>query len=280
MAKAAQVLYPGQIDPGDPAKNPPDYTWRILAAGDSWFSFGSWRLQNLLAQLRFDKDTFIVQLAQPGDTITRMSDICKNPALAMQLDTRWGYDYHAVLLSGGGNDVIDQAAKIIPPSARKQAAGKPPEDYCDAKALKKTLKAVADGFAQVIDLRDGPKSPCKGVPLVSHAYDLATPRNAPAAFLSLQLGPWLFPAMTGAKIPKGEWNAVSDYVLGALAGQLIALESTLPTFHVARSQGTLKRADPDTTGVSNDWDNEIHPTKAGYVKIGKTINAVMNPLLP
>jgi hypothetical protein len=280
MAKPATCLYPGELDSLDPAKNPPDYPWRILAEGDSWFSFGSWRLENVLRHIRFRKDTIIVSLAEPGDTIVRMSDICRNPALDMQLDARWGYDWHAILLSGGGNDVIDRAGDIIPASARRQKAGRAPESYLDPGKLRATLRGVADGFRKIVELRDRRQSPCRGAPILAHTYDLCTPRDAPARFLAIQLGPWLFPALRDAKVPASEWNAVSDFILRALGERLAGLAGTLPDFHVVATQGTLTRAEAGSTGVSNDWENEIHATSAGCAKVAARIGAALDPLLP
>jgi hypothetical protein len=280
MAKKATCLFPGELDSGDPAKNPPDYPWRILAEGDSWFSFGSWRLENMLQQITFRKDTIIVSLAEPGDTMIRMSDIFRNPALDMQLDSRWGYAWDAILLSGGGNDVIARAGAIIPPSKRSQKAARSPESYCDLDKLNGTLRSVAGGFRKVVELRDRPQSPCRGKPILAHTYDLCTPRESPARFLAIRLGPWLFPALRGAKVPQSEWNPVSDFILRALGDKLTRLTETLPNFHIAPTQGTLRRATLGSTGTSNDWENEIHPTRTGYAKVAKTIGRVLDPLLP
>jgi len=279
--KKPVLIFPGEIDSADPAKNPPDYGYRLLAEGDSWFSFGSWRLQSLPQHLRFGRDTMIVTLAEPGDTIVRMSDIAKNPALEMQLDKRFGYGWHAILLSGGGNDVIDHADKIIPPSSRAQPDRANTADYCDMDALKRVLAAIAKGYATVVEMRDRQGvSPCINKPIVVHTYDLCTPRNSPARFAFLTLGPWLFPALAKAKIPAHRWNDVADLIMNALADKLLSLNNTLPHFHAVDTRGTLVRSAAGTTGSSNDWENEIHATKNGCKKIAAKLSKKLATLLP
>ena len=51
---------------------------RILAEGDSWFSIGGFPGSNLLFPLRLPRPAILVSLAQPGDTIRRMSSIASN----------------------------------------------------------------------------------------------------------------------------------------------------------------------------------------------------------
>jgi len=77
--------------------------------------------------------------------------------------------------------------------------------------------------------------------------------------------------MVRARIPTARWNAVSDFILGALGQCLVDLESQLPNFHVARTQKTLIRADLGTLGNSKDWDNEIHPNRGGFRNLARVL---------
>jgi hypothetical protein len=268
---SARVVHPGEIDPIDrPDTDPGQYPLRFLAEGDSWFSYGSWKFQSLLTQLRLTRPSIVLSLAEPGRLLTAMADLAANVALRNWLSRGFGaYAWNALLVSGGGNDVIAEvkAGHIVRARDVAPASDLPAAQYVDGGALRATLDRVREGYARIVALRDAPGSPCPGVPLVTHAYDFATPRPAPAQFLVPLLGPWLFPAMAAAKIPEERWNDVSDHILRELAAALIALEGELPNFHVARSQGTLVRAALGATGTSHDWANEIHPTGGGYRKI-------------
>lgn len=275
---AAKIMYPGQLDSTQAEWNPPEYPLRFLAEGDSWFSFGSWKLESLLTQMRLETPAAIVSLAQPGDTIRRMSDVANNPELDNWLSARWGaFHWNALLVSGGGNDLIDDAARLIPASATPQP-DKPADQYIDPAQLAKTLKDVADGYRRIVALRDRADSPCPGVPLVTHAYDLVTPRDAPARFLVAKLGPWLHPAMVAARIPPARWNDVADCLLGELGKCIVGLEAELPSFHVARTQGTLRRAVPGTHANSNDWANEIHPNGKGFRELARLVAELLDAL--
>ena len=278
MAKTAKILYPADLSSLDPATNPPDYAWRILAEGDSWFSFGSWKLQSLLRHLKFDQDTIIVSLAEPGDTLVHMADICGNPALEQQLAAN-GFKWDALLLSGGGNDVIDNARFIVPKRSGPQSSAKPVEEYFDPDALRATLNGITRGYREIIKLRDRADSPCPGVPLIAHTYDYCTPRNAPARFLFPVLGPWLHTAFTAAKIDPVRWNEISDFLIDALGSRLLSLQSRLPNFHVVDTRGTLTRAAPGAIEDDADWDNEIHPNRGGFKKIAGKVVAVVNAVL-
>jgi hypothetical protein len=276
----AKVMFPGEIDSTVAELDPRAYPLRMLAEGDSWFSFGSWRLSSLLDQLRLPQPAAIVSLAHPGATLRRMSEIADNAELDNWLSTPYSdVAWNALLVSGGGNDIMKDAKRglIVPVNSVDQPE-REPEGYLDLQALDMTLAVVRDSFARIVELRDRPESPCIGVPLITHEYDFMTPRNAPARFLVPVRGPWLHTAMTKARIPRSRWNAVSDFVIGALGLCLQELEGTLPNFHVARTQGTLTRARMGSTGKSNDWDNEIHPDRAGFRKLAPLLQAHIQAL--
>jgi hypothetical protein len=217
----AKVLFPGEIDRTVAELDPRAYPLRFLAEGDSWFSFGSWKFSSLLNQLRLTRPSAVVTLAHPGETISRMASIAQNPELDLWLsmpysDIRWS----ALLVSGGGNDVIDAAQSLIPASPSDQPL-MDADRYIDQVRLGEIIAVIQQSYADIVALRDRPNSPCIGVPLITHAYDLATPRNAPAQFLVPLMGPWLYPAMVRARIPTARWNAVSDFILGALGQCLV-----------------------------------------------------------
>jgi hypothetical protein len=92
------------------------------------------------------------------------------------------------------------------------------------------------------------------------------------------MGPWLYPAMVAARIPESRWNDVSDFILGALGECIAGLETELASFHVAPTQGTLKRARAGTTGDSNDWANEIHPNRKGFRELAKLLAVPLEAL--
>jgi lysophospholipase L1-like esterase len=256
--------------------------WQFLAEGDSWFTISGLPAFNLLFELRFHKHTRIVNCALPGDTIKNMSVIARNRNLREALGSR-DFAWDAILLSGGGNDLIDEAEDILIPKASRNAASiSGPADYCDQGTLGELIGEVQQGFRKIADQRDRAGSPSKGVPIVTHTYDYATPRNAPARFIIGKLGPWLHRALTNRQVPGNDWVAVADYLIDRLAEGILALQhgpGPIPNFHVVDTRGRLKRAALGSQGDDADWQNEIHPNDDGYEKLAKLVEAKLEDLI-
>jgi hypothetical protein len=279
LSKNAVVVWHQQLDDDDPFHKPSTYPCKILAEGDSWFSMNAIPGANLLNSIRLAQDTIIVNCAMPGDTIRNMIKMRNNPVLQSEITGGIGWD--AILLSGGGNDVIDDAKWIIPAAARKPRDDLAPEAYCDLEQLEKTLDVVSDGYQKIFSMRDAARSSCKGKPILIHTYDKATPRDSPTTFLSVRIpsGPWLCPAMVAAKIPESRWNDVSDFVLGSLADRLLQLNDPQRNIHVVDTRDTLDRAQLGTLRTSGDWQNEIHPSSTGYNKLSGVVSPILASLL-
>ena len=112
------------------------------------------------------------------------------------------------------------------------------------------------------------------MPIVLHSYDLAVPRDCGAGF---GFGPWLYPAMQAYAIPQADWAALAAVLLGRLQTLFdhIAANTVDASLHVIHSQGTLQPAQTTDTGPTTDWQNEIHPTRAGY----QLLSALWLPVL-
>jgi hypothetical protein len=270
------------ISHGQAKDNPDDirYGYRILGEGDSWFTIGGIPPANLLHPLQFSKETIIVTLATPGDVIRNMADIVNNKVLKMALSEKFGYRWHAILFSGGGNDLIDYAKDLIAPPGERPANPADPAEYFLPERVDTVMGYIKDGYRRVVALRDAPDSSCAGKPLITHCYDLATPRDSPAKFGVRKFGPWLFPAFTAGEIPQADWNGASDFLLRRLRQTLLELAQELPRFHVVDTIGTLRRAALGATGDSNDWDNEIHPNMDGYSVVAAKLQQKLEALLP
>ncbi len=278
MAKARIV----NIQFNDETIDFPQYTNHLLAEGDSWYAWAHLNLDpssNIPEQLEFRDPTVIVNLAYSGDVISNISDPLSNMALYFELQAK---RYHAILLSGGGNDLID---------ALNPANGQPPiivphgthppnvaDSYVDAAALKALTDGVLAGYRRIIAMRNASDSNA-GTPIVLHTYDYPTPRNAKATFMGQPAaGPWLLPAMEAAVVPLGLYRTVTEIVFKALAAALLSLHQPQNRVHVVDTSGTLARAALGTTELSGDWINEIHPDAFGYSLLARKITAKLGTL--
>lgn len=262
------------LDPDDPA-----YAWRFLAEGDSWFTIGAIPSSNLLYELRLKKRAIVLNLGYPGDTIANIAQLSANTEFARRLvHPNWASKWDALLMSGGGNDLIDQAADII--RSTPTGSGKKPADHIDADRLEAFQAGVQEGFRAIVALRDSAGSPNRGKPIIVHTYDYPTPRPSPATFIIAPITkPWMHPIFERYQIGKSMRLKVSDLLLDALADALLALEDELPAFHVVDTRGLLERADIAAKGNSGDWLNEIHPNGGGYRKIADKLAGKLHKVL-
>ena len=290
LALAVDVINPRDVGQGENAETPdnPDYPWHFLAEGDSWFTIAAIPSSNLLLELRLGRWTQILNLAYPGDTLRNIETLVSNKDLTRFLAKRnFCSHFDALLLSGGGNDLINGVGALI---RRKPRPGDDPAaaaSYVDAPAYAALLLKVQEAFATIVSVRDSATSLSRGSPAFVHTYDYATPRDAPARFVGAVgiAGPWLFKAFAGSGIDISLQQRIADLLTDGLADALLALDSAsaggkaLPAFHVIDTRDTLVRANPTERGNSNDWINEIHPNLGGYRKIAARLSAKVNEVL-
>lgn len=258
------------------------YQHRLLAEGDSWFAWSQFSLapsSNVLEQLEFAAPAVIVSLAYSGDVIRDISDTRRNMALFFELQA---IRYHAILLSGGGNDLIDALRpKNGEPPIIVSRSGNAPDtakSYVDGAALKALTSSVQASYRRIFAMRDKSDSNAS-TPIVLHTYDFPTPRNAKAKLLGRPaLGPWLWPALRAAAVPVEQYQAVTDLVFNTNAEALLALHDPAHNVHVVDTRGTIARAEPDTTELSGDWINEIHPDAHGYALVARRVGQTLAAL--
>lgn len=272
MPQKATILTPSQLEQPDISQ---PFRWssferRYLAEGDSWFTLAALPGGNVLQELELNRFSLVVTTAYPGDTLSHIVDWRRNVPFVNLLSRRnFAYQWDAVLLSAGGNDLID-AALASDGILRTPTQDPTTVDDCiNAENLEKFERYLRLNLESVIELRDAPGSPNHDVPIVIHTYDYPTARPAPAKFFGTAgvSGPWLHPAYTDHVIPKDVWVALTDHLIDRLAGVLTGLN--LPNVTVIDTRGILDRADAAATGDSGDWLNEIHANIGGRQKLAR-----------
>ncbi len=273
----ARVISHGAItkDPRFPGNDPDDkrYKRRLLAEGDSWFSMGGVPVENLLLELDFPEPTIVVNIAEPGDEIVKMSDP-KHAKVFKRLVAggRFAYQWHAIMLSGGGNDLIDRVGDIL-------RAGASADACINQTKLRECMTSISEAYRKLAAIRDGSELNAQ-CPLVVHTYDYPTPRDAPALFFGSKIrGPWLYDDLVGKSIPTSLWIPIAERLIDAVAGTITGLGSgrnAIPFFTAIDTRNTLVRAELGTKKKSGDWRNEIHPDKGGHKKLA----AKLQPAIP
>ena len=262
------------------------YNLQLLAQGDSWFSIGNLGLptSNLFDGMSTTTQACAVNCARPGVKLSRMTDNVKQPFFLSMLNGKLSQQWGGILLSGGGNDLIEavQAGPDNTPDNRILATqsewttavgGDKYLSNLGWAKFAKYLTAVVAGFLATRD-----QGPNKGVPVIMHTYDDAVPRNCGAG---LGAGPWLYPAMLAFKIPQSDWALASQAILTRLQVLLDHIAATTPdgSLHIVHTQGTLTPALTTDTGGTLDWANEIHPSINGYRKLSALWQPVLDQVL-
>ena len=265
--------------------NDPEWShcrWRLLAEGDSWFSIGSLNLgqsANLLIPMAFSEFTGLVQCAYPGDTLRRIADVRSDPRFERLLAGNVSWRWDGILLSCGGNDLID-ALQVSPSLAsqfrllRTSAEWGPPSAgvarYLNDAGWATFASYFQSNLDHIIALRDRKPGQHgnRGRPLFMHTYAHPTPRPSGAGGGQ---GPWLLPAMLSYGIPQNDWVDLARLLVDRLAELLLDCAADVtryPALHVFDSRRLpIAPAALNATGESGDWLNEIHLTKGGCEKV-------------
>jgi hypothetical protein len=264
------------------SSEPPDLSspaYRFLAEGDSWFSLGALnpaKNSNLLFEMAFAQSACAVNCASPGDTLQRMSKVNSDRNFVDLLCGRRARIWDGVLLSCGGNDLIealqahgievaqDRRLLLEPSEWGAQELG--PARYLSDSGWQTFRTYLQANLDHLLALRE--RGPSSGCPVFLHGYAVPTPRPAAAG---PKLGPWLYPAVTRVGVPEADLIGVARLLIERLARLLAdcaADTARFPHLHFFdTTQIPLQAAALGSQGESGDWVNEIHLGWRGYEKL-------------
>lgn len=261
---------------------------RCLAQGDSWFSIGSFppgATSNIIAQLELTRAVAVVNCARPGKLLNHMSETTAAPIFMRLFTGKLAVKWDAILVSGGGNDLIDAASvspdadptlRLLATPAERGANPTSADDYVSKQGWSTFERHLTAVFDRLVSFRD--RGPNAKTPMVFHTYANIMPRPAAAG---LGKGPWLRPAMITFNVPTTDWLAVSEALMNRLATLLSKLTfDPSRNLHLVESRvAPLVLGDQVATGVSGDFYNEIHPTRGGYTKLAAVWRTELDALL-
>jgi lysophospholipase L1-like esterase len=260
------------------------YQSRCLVQGDSWFSIGAvpfFLTTNLLQALELRVGTCLVNCASPSAKLTRMIDSTRSTTFLQLLNGALATKWDAILVSGGGNDLIEALQSRSPDSGRRLLRfaaewGEPGSAarYVSEAGWLTFRDHMLEVFRLLVEARDAGLN--HSTPIVFHTYDLPSPRNASAG---AGFGPWLLPALEFFGIPPEDWNAVAQEIYSRLRMLLRQIRDTHEGLVLVESLGTLTPADGGDESATADWQNEIHPTRDGYAKLDEKWVPVLEQIL-
>jgi hypothetical protein len=246
---------------------------RILAEGDSWFEYPfPWpRGDGIIYQLERLLGYEIANMAHHGLEMEKMLGLERRKEMISRLtDPQVNFD--ALLFSGGGNDIAGDQLCIW---LKDKAPLGSPADMLDEKAVGGALALLEAEYRELIAIRDE-HSP--QTVIFVHSYDF--PPVTGKAVLGKQA--WLKPSLDyvyqhlGIVNPSPEdESAVVKALMEMFSGMLnrLATDPKVERFVVVPTQGTLQPC-------SADWQNELHPSSTGFVKMAQKFHAALMATFP
>ncbi len=253
---------------GEPAAKAAGFApLQVFAEGDSWFDypvplFGGGIIPRLETRLGVP----ILNLAKAGDEVRYMLGVDERKKLTKQLKQGCpaGGPWDALLFSGGGNDIVDNPMALW---VKEWNAAVPAVQHLNSARFNTALDLVKAGYEDLIALRNK-HSP--NTLLLFHGYDFAIPDGRGVCFL----GPWLKPTFDLMNFPPGApRQEVVNEMLRRFATLLTGLHSEPNKIIFLNTQGTLVQQ-------PSSWDNELHPSKAGFNKFADLFRDKLKQLFP
>ncbi|MCC6235058.1 MAG: hypothetical protein IT580_20610 [Verrucomicrobiales bacterium] len=233
----------------------------VIAEGDSWFDYP---LHDVLRLLEDDHAFDVESVAHKGDCVEDMAHApgqFEEFARRLEKLLRDGKVPRAILLSGGGNDIVGDEFAIL----LNHATSSLPtlnEDIVrgviDVR-LRAAYARLISGTTEIARSYLG-----RPIPIITHGYDYPVPDGR--GFLGgwwVLPGPWLEPGFHR----KGYLDQAQNTTLvGGLIDRFNVMLGSLcdhPQFahvHYLDLRGTLRR----DSQYRKDWGNELHPTAHGF----------------
>jgi len=234
---------------------------RALCFGDSWFQYvpHPTDLNKQLAKL-FPKTLFLSEGKAGRDSASWKIGL---PRIRDEIEA---YQFDAILLSTGGNDVVgDELQEFVKTPNMPQSVGtmlwgvvpREVRDYIRLESFEHALRFAIADLKQVVQMRDG-SSPSSIV--FVHTYDYVFPSGKPFKLGPFKSGPWIKPFFeaVGLTDAKGQ-RVVTSWLIDQFARELREFVSQNPNMVLIDSRDTLK--------VEALWENEIHPDEKGFEKL-------------
>ncbi|TAK75023.1 MAG: hypothetical protein EPO12_19425 [Aquabacterium sp.] len=248
----------------------------VYAEGDSWFDKFTPlpRIDtNLLDAIRTPFVTGVVDVSHIGDEIRDMVRGWQRERTEQMFRL---FEFDAILLSAGGNDLKNIISAVFADRARAQPGGFSDaqlDDWARPASFEHHFDTVLRDIDRFVTLRDRAENArTRAATLFVHGYDYIQPRPAGAMLFAgsrIGKGPWLHPALQAAGLDAARMRSVSDAIVDQFNRRLADRYGSNDRVQVIDQRGLLTPASPGSTGEEGDWLDEIHPSAIGFAKLAR-----------
>lgn len=250
------------------AAGPPHARGVLVAEGDSWFDYP---LYDVLTSLEDDHDFEVESVAHRGDRVESMAYADGQlDALCRRIEkvVRRGELPRAILLSGGGNDLVGSQFQLLLDHARSPIAGLN-ESVVRGLIDERIFLAYVHTISAVTRLCDTLTG--RRIPIVTHGYAYAVPDGR--GFLGgwwVLPGPWLKPGFDAKGFHDLRQNARVVRALIDRFNAMLERVAGLRGFGHVRYVNLRDTLSSDETWRTS-WDDELHPSRSGFGRVAKRI---------
>lgn len=236
----------------------------VISEGDSWFSYPLHPNVVSVLDTRAQRRLSLLRLERSGQEFLAILTGKQKAKLRRQLKR---YPVQALLLSGGGNDIVEEHLRLL--LKDKEPPNTPWQQCIDMARLDNRLMQLELAYQEVVDIRDDVNPGCV---IYTHGYDRAIPTGKGVKIGPIRRGPWLKPFLERRKIidPVDQRNVV-HFLIDRFNEMQQRVEAANDRVVFIDCRGTL---------AEGDWHNELHPSRAGFRAIAARFAAQLDTQFP
>lgn len=236
---------------------------RALCFGDSWFQYvpHPTDLNKQIAKI-FKKTLFLREGVAGRDSAMWKAAL---PRVQREIAT---YQFDAILLSNGGNDIVgSELREFVKTPSQPQSPGNSPWgeipapvfDHIRLETLEHALRYAIKDIKEVVQVRD---LYSRNSVIYVHTYDYIFPSGVGYKLGPIKKKPWVKPFLDAVGLTDArQQRVVTSWLIDQFARELRAFVSQNANMVLIDSRGALK--------TQQQWDNEIHPRAAGFESIAR-----------
>lgn len=239
--------------------------WPVLISeGDSWFSYPLHPNVISILDTRAHRRLSLLRLERSGDELLTILSGKQKAKLRRQLKR---YPVQALLLSGGGNDIVGE--NLLQLLREKDPPTRPWEQCINKVRFARRLRQLECAYQELMDIRDDVNENCV---IYTHGYDWPIPTGKGVKLGPFRIGPWLKPYLDRRKITDpGDQRKIIRWMIDRFNEMQSGLAAANAKVVYVDCRGTL---------ADRDWHNEMHPSRAGFRAVAALFAARLNGQFP